>query len=64
MQSQSQSSKPCGARTRRGTPCPTPALPNGRCRKGRPYVGRRSAHNRLPKPAVCCYPPSIIIRKR
>jgi hypothetical protein len=32
MQSQSQSSKPCGVRTRRGTPCPTPALPNGRCR--------------------------------
>jgi hypothetical protein len=48
MQSQSQSSKPCGARTRRGTP----------------YVGRRSAYNRLPKAAVCCYPPAIIIRKR
>lgn len=22
----------CGARTRAGTPCPTPAMPNGRCR--------------------------------
>ena len=22
----------CGAKTRRGTPCPTPAMPNGRCR--------------------------------
>jgi uncharacterized protein YjcR len=22
----------CGARTRRGTPCQSPAMPNGRCR--------------------------------
>jgi hypothetical protein len=32
MQSQSQSSTPSGARTRRGTPCSMPAMPNGRCR--------------------------------
>jgi hypothetical protein len=32
MQSQAQPSKPCGARTRAGTPCPTPAMANGRCR--------------------------------
>jgi hypothetical protein len=32
MQSHSQPGKPCGARTRAGTPCPTPAMPNGRCR--------------------------------
>ena len=32
MQSRSQPSRPCGARTRAGTPCPTPAMPNGRCR--------------------------------
>jgi hypothetical protein len=32
MQSPSQPGKACGARTRAGTPCPTPAMPNGRCR--------------------------------
>jgi len=32
MQSPSPTPRRCGARTRRGTPCPTPAMPNGRCR--------------------------------
>jgi hypothetical protein len=27
-----QQTRPCGARTRAGTPCPTPAMANGRCR--------------------------------
>jgi hypothetical protein len=34
MQSQSpmHRSQRCGARTRRGSPCRSPAMPNGRCR--------------------------------
>jgi hypothetical protein len=32
MQSTEQPRRICGARTRSGTPCPTPAMPNGRCR--------------------------------
>lgn len=33
--------RPCGAKTRRGVPCPTPAMANGRCRMhgGRTPVG-------------------------
>jgi hypothetical protein len=32
MQSPQSSPRPCGARTRAGTPCPTLAMANGRCR--------------------------------
>jgi len=32
MQSPSPTPRQCGARTRAGTPCPTPAMANGRCR--------------------------------
>ena len=33
----------CGARTRRGTPCQSPAMPNGRCRMhGGPSTGPRT----------------------
>lgn len=35
---------PCGARTRKGTPCKGPAMPNGRCRMhGGPSTGPRTA---------------------
>lgn len=35
--------KPCGARTRKGTPCKGPAMPNGRCRMhGGPSTGPRT----------------------
>jgi len=27
-----QKARRCGAKTRRGTPCQSPAMPNGRCR--------------------------------
>lgn len=30
--SQLEAAPRCGARTRRGTPCRSPAMPNGRCR--------------------------------
>lgn len=34
----------CGARTRQGTPCKGPAMPNGRCRMhGGPSTGPRTA---------------------
>jgi hypothetical protein len=34
----------CGARTRAGTPCKAPAMPNGRCyRHGGPSTGPRTA---------------------
>ena len=32
MQWAFQNAKRCGAKTRRGTPCQAPAMPNGRCR--------------------------------
>ena len=32
MQWAFQNAKRCGAKTRRGTPCKSPAMPNGRCR--------------------------------
>ncbi len=32
MQSPMHTSARCGARTRRATPCQSPAMPNGRCR--------------------------------
>jgi hypothetical protein len=37
----------CGARTRRGTPCMAPAMPNGRCRMhgGKPPGGPIGAAN-------------------
>ena len=49
----------CGARTRRGTPCRAPAMPNGRCRMhggsspGAP-LGNRNAwkHGRYSREAI------------
>ena len=39
--------KPCGARTRRGTPCKAPAMPNGRCRMhGGKSTGARTAEGK------------------
>lgn len=39
---------PCGAKTRRGTACLNPAMPNGRCRKhgGKTPVGLASPHTK------------------
>ena len=37
----------CGAKTRRGTPCQSPAMPNGRCRMhGGPSTGPRTPKGR------------------
>ncbi len=37
----------CGARTRKGTPCKGPAMPNGRCRMhGGPSTGPRTAEGK------------------
>ena len=51
-----QSCPRCGARTRAGTPCRSPAMPNGRCRMhGGASTGPRTAAGlaRIRRPARC-----------
>jgi hypothetical protein len=59
MESSTTSPVPCGARTRDGSPCTAPAMPNGRCRAhgglspGAPKGNRNAVkHGRTTAPAL------------